>query len=240
MSAADPFPARTGGGGPHAGRRIAAGGAPLARARLAMVMMHGRGGSPEDMLGLAERLAVPDVAALAPEAAGRSWWPESFLAPLAANEPGLSSGLSVVGALLDELERAGFGAERTVLVGFSQGACLALEVAARRARPFRAVAALSGGLVGTGEADGVPSEALCGRADKAFDYAGWLGGAPVLLGCHERDPHIPLARVRRSADVLGAMGASVETMVIPGAGHGIVAEEAAWLRGRINGGGRDE
>ena len=240
MSAAGPFPSRTGGENPHAGRRIAAGRAPIARARLAMVMMHGRGGSPEDMLGLAEHLAVPDVAALAPEAAGRSWWPDSFLAPLAANEPGLSSGLSVVGALLDELERAGFGAERTVLMGFSQGACLALEAAARRAGPFRAVAALSGGLVGTGEAGGVPSEALYGRADKAFDYAGSLGGVPVLLGCHERDPHIPLARARRSAEVLGAMGASVETMVIPGAGHGIVAEEAAWLRGRINGGGRDE
>ena len=206
-----------------------------------MVMLHGRGGSPKDMLGLHAHLALPDVAALAPEAAGQSWWPDSFLAPLAANEPGLSSALSVVEALLGNLERVGFGPERTVLFGFSQGACLALEAAARLARPFHAVAALSGGLVGTGEAGGAPLPDLYGRPDKLFDYAGRLEGAdasgvPVLIGCHERDPHIPLARMRRSADVLTGMGANVETLVIPGAGHGVVAEEAAWLRKVMNGG----
>jgi predicted esterase len=225
---------RTGGTGPHAGRRLAASGAPLARARLAAVMLHGRGGAPEDMTGLAEHLALPDLAILAPEAAGRSRWPDSFLAPLERNEPGLTSGLGVVAALLDDLGRAGLGPERTVLAGFSQGACLAVEAAARLARPFRAVAALSGGLVGTSEAGGAPRDDLHGRADKAFDYAGRLDGVPVLLGCHERDPHIPLARVARSAEVLGAMGAKVETLVIPGAGHGVVAEEAAWLRRQLN------
>ena len=228
------IPATTSGTGPHAGRRVLAAGAPPARARLAMVMLHGRGGSPEDMAGLAGRLALPDVAVLAPEAAGRSWWPDSFLAPLEANEPGLSSALSVVAGLLDALALAGFGAERVALAGFSQGACLAVEAAARRPAPFRAVAALSGGLMGMAEADGAPSPALHGRADKLFDYAGSLGGAPVLLAVHERDPHIPLARVRRSAEVLGAMGGAVETTVLPGAGHGVVADEAAWLRGRLN------
>ena len=233
-------PVRTGGSGPHACGRIAAAGPPPARARLVTVMLHGRGGGAEDMLGLHAHLALPDVAALAPEAAGRSWWPDSFLAPLAANEPGLSSALSVVEALLADLEAAGVAPERTVLVGFSQGACLALEAAARLARPFRAVAALSGGLVGTAEGGRDAREELYGRADKRFEYGGRLTGAegsgvPVLLGCHERDPHIPLARVARTAEVLDAMGARVETMVLPGAGHGIVAEEAAWLRGRLNG-----
>jgi len=227
-------PTRAGGSGPHAGQRLAAAGAPLARARLAVVMLHGRGGTPEDMIGLAGHLALPDLAVLAPEAAGRSWWPDSFLASLEANEPGLSSGLSVVEAMLDGLAEEGFGPERTVLLGFSQGACLAVEAAARLARPFRAVAALSGGLVGTAETGGAPQNDLYGRPAKRFDYDGRLDGVPVLLGCHERDPHIPLARVRESERVLGAMGAGVDTIVIPGAGHGIIADEAAWLRKHLN------
>ena len=225
---------RTRGSGPHAEQRLVAAGAPLERARLAVIMLHGRGGGPEDMIGLAEHLALPDLALFAPEAAGRSWWPDSFLAPLAANEPGLGSGLSVVETLLNDLAGEGFGPERTVLIGFSQGACLAVEAAARLARPFRAVAALSGGLVGTAEAGGAPQDDLYGRPAKRFDYDGRLDGVPVLLGCHERDPHIPLARVRESESVLGAMGAAVDTIVIPGAGHGIIADEAAWLRKHLN------
>lgn len=227
--------ARTCGPAPHGDRRIATAGPSPAHARLAMVMIHGRGGSPEDMLGLHAHLAVPDVAAFAPEAGGNSWWPNSFLAPLASNEPGVSSGLSVLEELLDDLTTAGMEAERTVLVGFSQGACLALEAAARLARPLRAVAALSGGLVGTTDGDGPSMPELYGHADKRFAYDGRLDGVPVLIGCHEQDPHIPLARVHRSAEVLTNMGADVETQVLPGAGHGIVTEEAAWLRGQLNG-----
>lgn len=227
-------PPRTNGAGPHAGQRLAVGGASLARARHVVLMLHGRGASPGDMLNLHARLALPDVMALVPTAAGNSWWRDSFLAPLAVNEPGLQSALSVVEALLDDLEDAGFGPERIALVGFSQGACLVLEAAARLARPFHAVAALSGGLVGTGEGDGPPRDDLYGRTPKTFDYAGRLDGVPVLIGCHERDPHIPLARVRESGGVLGRMGAEVETMIFPGAGHGVVAEEMSWLRGWLN------
>ena len=234
MSGVPLLSSRTGGSGPHAGLPLASAGPSLERARLVMVMLHGRGAGPEDMLGLHDHLALSDVAALAPAAAGKSWWPDSFLAPLAANEPGLSSGLSVVAELLDDLERAGIGPERTVLAGFSQGACLALEAAARRARPYLAVAALSGGLVGTGDADGPARTDLYGRPDKLFDYGGSLAGVPVLIGCHERDPHIPLARVHRSAEVLTRMGAGVDTLVIPGAGHGVVAEEVTWLRRYLN------
>ena len=139
---------------PHVGGSVAWGGAPLARARLAVVMLHGRGGSARDMLDLAEHFAIPDIAYLAPEAAGHSWWPQSFLAPLAANEPGLSTSLRAVARLMEQLKGEGFGPERTVALGFSQGACLALEYAARAGRPLRAVVGLSGGLIGTGEVDG--------------------------------------------------------------------------------------
>lgn len=229
-----PLPALTGGEGPHAGRRLATAGAPLSRARLALLMLHGRGGSPEDMIALADHLALPDVAVVAPEAADRSWWPNSFLAPLAANEPGLSSGLSVVADLVETLARAGFGPERVALSGFSQGACLAAEAAALIAKPFATVAVLSGGLVGSAEADGDATDELYGHRPKTFAYDGNLAGVPVLLGCHERDPHIPLRRVRETGHVLKAMGAGVDTMVLPGAGHGIVAEEAAWLRKHLN------
>lgn len=224
----------TRGTGPHAGQRLVTAGVPLDRARLALVMIHGRGGAPEDMVGLADHLALPDLAVFAPEAAGRSWWPGSFLAPLEANEPGLSSGLSALSHLLDDLAKLGFGPERVALVGFSQGACLAVEAAARFCRPFHAVAVLSGGLVGTGEAGGAPRADLYDHPAKTFDYEGLLADVPMLLGCHEQDPHIPLARVRASAKVFEAIGAKVDTMVIPGAGHGIIAKEVTWLRKHLN------
>lgn len=129
----------SGGHGPHAGQRLATVGAPLDSARPALVMLHGRSGGPEDMIELADHLTLPDIAVLAPKAAGGPWSPDSFLAPLAINEPGLSSGISVVLDILDDLARQGVGPDRIVLIGFSQGACLAAEVAARLARPFRAL-----------------------------------------------------------------------------------------------------
>lgn len=219
---------------PHGQGRVLSGGAPLERARLAMVMLHGRGGAPEDMLGLAEHLALPDIAVRAPQAAGNSWWPDSFLAPLARNEPGLSSALAAVGRIAGQLAQAGFGPERTVVIGFSQGACLALEHAARAGTPFACVAGLSGGLVGTGEGAGAPEPALYNQVEKTFDYPGRLDGTPVLLGCHERDPHIPLARVRTTEKVFRDLGAVVTMQIYPGAGHGIVEEEIKALRSILN------
>lgn len=221
-------------GDPHGGGRVLAAGAPPDRARLAMIMLHGRGGSPEDMLGLADHLALPQIAVRAPAAAGRSWWPDSFLAPLALNEPGLSSGLAAIGRISDDLSEQGFGPGRTVLLGFSQGACLALEYAARAGTPFACVAGLSGGLVGTGDGGGEPEPDLYHQVGKTFDYDGAMAGTPVLLGCHERDPHIPLARVRTSAKVFTDLGARVTTRIFPGQGHGIVAEEITALRALLN------
>jgi phospholipase/carboxylesterase len=197
-------------------------------------MLHGRGASPEDVLGLAGHLAVADIAYLAPEAAGHSWWPQSFLAPLSANEPGLSSGLRVVAGLVEQLRQQGFRPERIALLGFSQGACLALESVARAGGPLHAVVGLSGGLLGTAEEDGPPLDALYGYAPKRFDYPNRLDGVTAFLGCHERDPHIPLARVRETHSVLERAGATVTTQIYPGVGHGIVEEEVRWLRRLLN------
>jgi phospholipase/carboxylesterase len=220
---------------PHHCGRVFEGGAPLARARLVVVMMHGRGGSPNDMLDLAEHLAVPDIAYLAPEAAGYSWWPQSFLAPLAANEPGLSSSLGAIARLMEHLEREGFSRQRIVALGFSQGACLALEHVARGGQPLHAVIAMSGGLLGTGELDSPPRDDLYGHAPKRFDYAGRLDGTIAFLGCHERDPHIPLTRVRETQTILKRLGAEVIVQIYPGAGHGIIEEEVRFTRALLNG-----
>ena len=225
-------------GEPHVGQRVVEGGAPFARARVAVLMAHGRGGSPEDMLRLAEVLALPDVAWLAPAAASGSWWPASFLAPIGDNEPGLSSGLAALDRLTEQLDRDGFGPERVVLMGFSQGACLALEYAARSGRAFQAVIGLSGGLVGTGEAAGLPSERLYGHTPKQFTYPAQPPGSQVLLGCHERDPHIPLARVQESAAMFEKLGAEVQTQILAGAGHGVVDEELRAVRSLLNRGVR--
>ncbi len=211
-----------------------AGGASLDRARYAVVMAHGRGGGARDMMGLAEGIGIPDIAYLAPEAKGRSWWPDSFLAPFARNEPKLGMALAAMEASVGEAMAGGMAPERIVVTGFSQGACLALEHAARAGRPYRAVAALSGGLVGTGEAGGAPRADLYGHTAKSFDYAGRLDGTRAMIGCHAQDPHIPLARVRESAAVLEAMGAEVTTYIHPGAGHGVTEKEVSWLRGVLN------
>lgn len=219
---------------PHAGGRVLTGGAPSSRARVAMIALHGRGGGPEDMLSLAEHLGLPEIAVFAPAASGNSWWPDSFLAPRAANEPGLSSALGAVGAVSRKLDAEGFGPERTVVLGFSKGACLALEYAARVGQPLACAAGLSGGLVGTGDNDGPPDPALYGHRDKVFDYSGGLNGTPVFLGCHERDPHIPLARLRKTEDVFTRLGADMTTHVYPGSGHGVVEDEIKALRTILN------
>lgn len=211
------------------------GGAPLARARLVVVAAHGRGGSPADMIGFVEALGIVDVAVLAPAAAGRTWWPASFLAPLSVSEPHLSRALAAIDAAVRVAEAEGFGPERIVVLGFSQGGCLALEHAARAGRSYRAVAGLSAALVGTGEAGGPAREDLYGHTEKTFDYTASLAGVPVFIGCHEHDPHIPLARVRKSVAVFEELGADVTAEIFPGAGHGIVEREVSVLRGILNG-----
>lgn len=197
--------------GPHQGQPVRTAGAPLPRAQAAMVMLHGRGATAESILSLAPALEAPGFAYLAPQAGGNSWWPQSFLAPIASNEPGISSAMVAVEDVLSQITAAGIPSERTLLLGFSQGACLAAEFAARHARRYGGVAALSGGLIGP---DGTPR-----------DYVGSLEGTPVFLGCSDADMHIPAERVRQSAEVLRGLGAEVSMRLYPGMGHEINEDE---------------
>lgn len=206
----------TGHQSPHRGQPVLATGRPLGEAEAAMILVHGRGAGAEDILGLARELGRPELAYLAPQASGSTWYPYSFLAPMERNEPGLSSGLEVLGDLLAHLESAGIPAERTVLLGFSQGACLASEFAARNARRYGGVVAFSGGLIGP---PGTPR-----------DYPGSFAGTPVFLGCSDRDPHVPRERVAESRDVFQRMGAEVTERIYPGMGHTVNEDELAFVR----------
>lgn len=207
-------------------------GALAGRASAGVVMLHGRGGSAGDILSLLAHAGLPDVAAIAPEAPGRSWWPTSFLAPSAQMEPFVQRGLAMVAEAVASLLGEGLARDRLWLLGFSQGACLALEAYAREGEGLAGVFGFSGGLVGTADAD-APTEVLYGHADKRFDYAGRRGGR-AWLSVHAQDPHIPLARVQRSAEVLQGLGARVETRVYPGEGHGLMAADIAALRAALN------
>ena len=206
--------------GPHRGQPVLLAGEPLAEAQAAMIMIHGRGATAESILSLADVLAQqPGFAYLAPQAAGYTWYPNSFLAPIASNEPGLSSGLAVIGALLAQLDTAGIPAERTMLLGFSQGACLSTEFVARYARRYGGVAGLSGGLIGP---EGTPR-----------DYKGSLAGTPIFLGCSDDDFHIPKARVQYTTEVLRRLGGEVTERLYPGMGHTINQDEIDFVQGMM-------
>lgn len=205
--------------GPHQGQPIRIAGEPISRARAAMLMVHGRGASAEDMLALSDEFDQPGFAYLAPQAAGNSWYPNRFRVPLEENEPWLSSALAFMGEVLAEIANAGVPPERTILLGFSQGACLALEFAARHARRY-------GGLVGL-------SGALIGPDDAPRDYAGSLDGTPVFLGCSEVDFHVPKARVDQTAEVLGRLEAEVTKRLYPDIGHTVNQDEIDFVRGMM-------
>jgi len=196
---------------PHRGQPVGRGGVPIAEARLVAILLHGRGASPDDILGLSREFSASDVAYLAPQASGHTWYPYSFLAPIPQNEPGISSGLRVIANLVDGLDAQGVSSDRVVLMGFSQGACLMLEFAARHARRYAGIAALSGGLIGP---PGTPR-----------DYAGTFDGTPVFIGCSDVDAHVPLDRVRESTSVLRRMGASVDERIYRGMGHTVNQDE---------------
>ena len=203
---------------PHEGQPVLRGGSPISGARAALVLIHGRGASAEDIYALGEEVAegVGGVALLAPQAAGNAWYPQRFLAPLAQNEPHLTSALGVIAKLVGELKRGGVPHERMVLIGFSQGACLSLEFASRNPRRFGGVIGLSG--------------ALIGPPHSPRHVAGGLDGTPVYLGCSDRDAHIPLSSVEESAEVLAKQGGLVTKSIFPGMGHTVNAEELAFAR----------
>lgn len=204
---------------PHRGLPVARAGAEPGEARAALLLVHGRGATAESILPLGrEAVAGGDrhrVAVLAPQAAGHTWYPQSFLAPLAENEPGLSSGLGVLDELVEQLDDHGPGVERVVIAGFSQGACLAAELVARRPRHYGGLAAFTGGLIGP---PGTPRR-----------YPGSLGSVPVFLGAGDPDPHVPWKRVEETAEVLERMGAAVTVRRYPDLPHTINRDEVAAL-----------
>ena len=208
---------------------------PTTGATAGIVLLHGRGGSAADILSLLDHAGLRHVAAIAPEAPGRSWWPTSFLAPMAQIDPFVAAGLAALRDAVATLEAEGLPRDRIWLAGFSQGACLALESFAREGAGLAGVFGMSGGLGGLGDAPGGPQPALYGHAPKRLDYPGRRDGAQVWISVHQRDPHIPLQRVQDSAVALKAMGAAVETRIYPGEGHGVMQDDLAALRVRLNG-----
>jgi predicted esterase len=205
--------------GPHQGQPVETAGAPLNQAHAALILVHGRGATAASILSLVPEIDVPGFAYLAPQAAANTWYPNSFLAPIPSNEPYLSSALAVLASLLERVRGASIPLERTFLLGFSQGACLASEFLARNAARYGGLAALSGGLIGP---PGTPR-----------DYPGSLAGTPVFLGCSDVDVHIPQERVLESAAVFERLGASVDARLYPGMGHTINRDELEAVRAML-------
>ena len=205
--------------GPHHGQPVLLAGVPLDKATAAMIMIHGRGATAEDILSLTAELRQPNFAYLAPQAAQQEWYPNSFLAPIPSNEPGLSSGLAVIATLLARIAEAGIPAERTILLGFSQGACLSLEFVARHARRYGGVIGLSGGLIGPDETP--------------RNYPGSLEGTPIFLGCSDTDFHIPKQRVEQSAEILQRLGGNITARLYPRMGHTINRDELRFAQNMV-------
>ena len=201
---------------PHANTPVLHAGAPLATAAGAIVLLHGRGASAEDILQLGAALQRPDLALVAPQAAGHTWYPQSFLAPREQNEPYLSSALAKIAAIVADIAAAGIPRERIVIAGFSQGACLTSEFAASHPARYAGLLAFTGGLVGP--------------LGASLHHDGELAGTPALLLSGDPDPHVPWQRVEDTARELHRMGAVVEAVRYPGRPHTVSAPEIELAR----------
>ena len=195
----------------HEHTPIATAGVPLEEAQAAMILVHGRGATAPSILTLADELKLTGFAFLAPQANQNSWYPNSFLAPMEANQPGLDSGLAKIGLLVEQIKATGIPTEKIMIGGFSQGACLSSEYVARHAQRFGGVFALSGGVIGP---PGTPR-----------NYVGSMAGTPVFLGCSDVDFHIPVERVHESAEVFETLGAKVDKRIYPNMGHTVNMDE---------------
>jgi predicted esterase len=204
---------------PHANQPVLTAGPAPEQAKATLVLVHGRGGTAQDILSLYGELGFDDVAALAPQAAGYTWYPHSFLAPLESNQPWLDSALRRLSSIVDDLLGRGIQSDKIALLGFSQGACLTSEFVARHPRRYGAVMVLTGGLIGP---PGTPR-----------NYTGSLDGTPVFLGCGDPDPHIPFGRVLETEQVFSRMGATVEVRRYPGRPHTISQDELDACRNLI-------
>jgi predicted esterase len=196
---------------PHRNQPVLESGQPLKSAKAAVVLAHGRGASATDILSLADELGPPGFAYLAPEAAGHTWYPHSFLAPVAQNQPWLNSALSFLGKVVARAVAAGVPLHKVAILGFSQGACLATEFVARNAARYGGLIAFTGGLIGP--------------LGTQFNYSGDLAGTPCFFGAGDPDPHVPWVRVKESASVFSALGGVVTLRRYPGLPHTISQDE---------------
>jgi predicted esterase len=205
---------------PHAGQPLAEAGVALGQAPAAVIMVHGRNAAPANILDLAKRFERPDLTYLAPAAAGGTWYPYSFMADVASNEPGISSGIAVLNALVARIENAGIPKSRIVLAGFSQGACLTSEFAIRNPSRFGGVLIFTGGAIGP--------EGTTWNGAREFE------GTPVFIGCSDRDAHVPESRARETAEVFRRLGADVTLRIYPGMGHVVNDDEIAFAQGVLD------
>jgi phospholipase/carboxylesterase len=194
-------------------KEIARAGLALAKAKMAVIFLHGRGSSAEDILSLANYFELEDAALLAPQATNHSWYPYSFMAPAVQNQPALDSALAVVNELLEEVVASGIAPEHIYFVGFSQGACLTLEYVTRNAQRYGGVVAFTGGLIG--------------EEINMSSYKGNFAKTPVLITTGDPDPHVPVSRVEVSAGIIGKMNANVNVKIYPGRAHTISKPEIA-------------
>ncbi len=192
-------------------KNIFSAGKSLAEAGKVLIMLHGRGANSESIISFASHFNVNDFALLAPQAANNSWYPNSFLAPPAQNEPWLSSALDLLSEILKDLNDQGIESQHIYFLGFSQGACLTLEFVSRNAKRFGGVTAFTGGLIG----DKIYSE----------NYSGDFDGAPIFIGTSDPDPHVPVERVKATTQILRTMHASVTEKIYPYMGHTINQDE---------------
>jgi phospholipase/carboxylesterase len=200
----------------HQGEPLLTKGEPLGEAKAALIMIHGRGGGPASITPLISHIGTEGYAYLIPQAADLTWYPHRFLVPREQNEPYLTSALTAIDDLVKQVEAAHIPAERIAFLGFSQGACLALEYAARHPRRYGGVIAYSGGLIGA-------DHELSGYPDS-------LEGTPVFIGCSDMDDHIPLARIKTTTATLQALGAQVTERIYPRMGHTINTGEIAFTK----------
>jgi predicted esterase len=205
---------------PHAGEPLGSAGVPLGQGAAVVIMVHGRNAAPSNILDLVPRFERPDFTYLAPAAAGRTWYPLSFMAERAQNEPGISSGLWVLERLVAEVVARGIPKTRILLLGFSQGACLTAEFAVEHADRYGGVILYSGGVIGA--------------PGTTWEYPGSFAGTPVFLGCSDVDAHVPKTRVDESAALFTRMGATVTERIYPGMGHLVNDDEIAFTRALMN------
>ena len=196
---------------PHQGQKVYTVGEPLTEAKAAMILVHGRGATAPSILELSNVLPHPDMVYLAPQAQNNTWYPYSFLSPIPQNEPGITSGLQAIADIVAQVEAADITADKIIIGGFSQGACLASEFVARNPKRYGGLLVFSGGVIGP--------------LGMERHYTGSLEGTPIFIGCSDVDFHIPVERVEETAVILTQLGGQVTKKIYPNMGHTIIQDE---------------